>query len=48
MRDEEHERRTRNYVEANPVKAGLVADRKAWLWSSARFRDDYQRLCLSD
>ena len=46
MRDEEHERRTRKYIEANPVKAGLVSDVKAWPWSSARFRDNYGRLCL--
>lgn len=48
MRDEEHERRTRRYTEANPVKAGLAPDRKAWPWSSARFRDNYERLCLPD
>jgi hypothetical protein len=46
MRGEEHERRTQKYVEANPVKAGFVSDAKAWPWSSARFRDDYERLCL--
>ena len=48
MRDEEHEQRTRRYVESNPVKAGLVALRKEWPWSSARFRDDYERLCLPE
>jgi REP element-mobilizing transposase RayT len=46
MRDEEHERRTRKYIEANPVKAGLVIEGKKWPWTSARFRDDYERLCL--
>ena len=46
MRDEEHERRTRKYIEENPVKAGLAGSRKEWSWSSARFRDDYERLCL--
>ena len=48
MRDEDHERRTKNYVEGNPVKAGLVVSRKEWPWGSARFRDDYERLCLPD
>jgi len=48
MRDQEHERRTRNYIEANPVKAGLVSDPKAWQWSSARYRDAYGRLCMPD
>jgi REP element-mobilizing transposase RayT len=46
MRDEEHEQGTRKYIEMNPVKARLVADRKGWPWSSARFRDNYERLCL--
>jgi REP element-mobilizing transposase RayT len=46
MRDDEHERRTRKYIEANPVKAGLVLDGKEWPWSSARFRDACERLCL--
>jgi hypothetical protein len=32
------------YTENNPVKAGLVRDPKAWLWSSARWRDVYERL----
>jgi REP element-mobilizing transposase RayT len=48
MRDAEHERRTQNYIEANPVQAGLAAARKEWPWGSARFRDDYERLCLAD
>lgn len=48
MRDAEHERRTRKYIEANPVKAGLAPEAKSWPWSSARFRDDYERLCLPD
>jgi REP element-mobilizing transposase RayT len=46
MRDSEHERRSRLYLENNPVKARLVALRKDWPWSSARFRDLYERLCL--
>ena len=46
MRDAEHESRTRRYIENNPTKAGLVALAKEWSWSSARFRDAYDRLCL--
>jgi REP element-mobilizing transposase RayT len=48
MRDADHERRTRNYIEANPVKAALVATRQDWPWSSTRFRDNDGRLCLPD
>lgn len=48
MRDERHEQRTRKYIEENPVKAKLATARKEWPWSSARFRDDYERLCLPD
>jgi REP element-mobilizing transposase RayT len=48
MRDAEHEHRTRKYIEANPVKAGLVTACKEWPWGSARFRDDCERLCLPD
>jgi len=48
MRDADHEQRTRKYIEANPVKAGLALERKEWPWSSARFRDAYERLCLPD
>jgi putative transposase len=44
MRDEEHESRTRRYIENNPVKAKLAAFAKEWPWSSARFRDAYERL----
>lgn len=39
MRDAEHERKTIRYIENNPAKAKLVLDPKAWLWSSARYRD---------
>jgi len=48
MRDEEHELKTRRYIENNSTKAKLVAFRKDWPWSSARFRDSYERLCLPD
>ena len=36
MRDENHLRRTIDYVHDNPVKAGLCASPQAWPWSSAR------------
>jgi len=32
------------YTERNPSKAALVEDPRAWLWSSARRRDEYARL----
>jgi REP element-mobilizing transposase RayT len=38
MRDEEHLARTIEYVEQNPVKAGLIDIAADWLWSSARLR----------
>jgi putative transposase len=46
MRDSAHELQARRYAENNPVKAGLVKEAKAWLWSSACFRDAYNRLVL--
>lgn len=46
MRDAEHEKRTRRYIENNPAKAKLVASPKEWAFGSARFRDVYERLCL--
>ena len=46
VRDGAHELRTRRYIENNPTKAKLVASPKEWLWSSARFRDGYERLCI--
>jgi REP element-mobilizing transposase RayT len=46
MRDGEHEQRTVGYLENNPVKAGLAKTAKDWPWSSARFRDEYERLKL--
>jgi REP element-mobilizing transposase RayT len=38
MRNEDHLARTVDYVEQNPVKAGLVDVASKWRWSSARFR----------
>jgi REP element-mobilizing transposase RayT len=38
MRNEEHLAQTIEYVEQNPVKAGLAARAVEWEWSSARFR----------
>ena len=46
MRDSAHELQARHYAEKNPVKARLVTEPKAWPWSSARFRDPYDRLVL--
>jgi putative transposase len=40
MRDEGQLNRTVEYVEQNPVKAGLVSDAADWPWSSAHFRND--------
>ncbi|HZR21279.1 MAG TPA: transposase [Verrucomicrobiae bacterium] len=44
IRDAEHLKKAVRYTEQNPVKAGLVAERKAWRWGSARLRDEYDRL----
>jgi len=38
MRNEEHLSRTVEYIEQNPVAAGLIACASDWLWSSARLR----------
>jgi putative transposase len=38
-RNDEQTRKAVHYIEANPVKAGLVPESKRWAWSSARFRD---------
>ena len=35
IRDDRHFARAVNYIEENPVKAGLVRTREAWRWSSA-------------
>ena len=44
IRSEQHERKTRKYIENNPVNARLTRAPEEWLWSSARFRDRYGRL----
>ena len=46
MRDSDHELETHKYIESNPSKAVLVLDPKTWLWSSARFRDEFGVLKL--
>jgi REP element-mobilizing transposase RayT len=38
IRDEGHLERTINYIENNPVKAGLARSIAEWPWSSGRFR----------
>jgi putative transposase len=38
MRNEEHLAQTIEYVELNPVKAGLVGNASDWRWSSASLR----------
>jgi putative transposase len=38
MRDEDHLNRTIDYIEQNPVKAGLVGTAVEWPWSSACLR----------
>lgn len=44
IRDEAHFRKVVHYIETNPVKAGLVKSSADWPFSSARFRDEYNRL----
>jgi REP element-mobilizing transposase RayT len=44
MRDEAQERKALRYIESNPVKARLCRVTSDWNFSSARFRDEYQRL----
>jgi REP element-mobilizing transposase RayT len=44
MRTEEQERKAIHYIEANPTKARLCQRPEEWRFSSARFRDEYQRL----
>ena len=44
IRDEEHLRTAIEYVENNPVKAGLVRVRQEWPWSSAKWERERQNL----
>ena len=44
IRDEAHYRKVVHYIECNPVKAGLAKTPEQWPLSSARFRDEYNRL----
>ena len=46
MRDEDQERKAIDYIENNPVKARLCGSKEQWLFSSARFRDEFQRLAV--
>ena len=44
IRDAAHLAQAIRYVEQNPTKAKLVLDPREWPWSSARRRDEYDRL----
>ena len=44
IRDEAHLKRAIRYTEQNPVKAFLTKAARDWPWSSARHRDEYERL----
>jgi putative transposase len=44
VRDETHMKRAVRYTEQNPVKAFLAKTAREWPWSSARHRDEYERL----
>ncbi len=46
MRDEKQQKTAVRYIENNPVKAKLCRAAEDWSFSSARFRDEYQRLVL--
>lgn len=48
MRDEEQEKTAVRYIESNPLKARLCRVAEEWKFSSARFRDGYRRLVLSE
>lgn len=43
IRDDAHFFRALEYIEQNPVKAGLVSEARAWPFSSARFREPERR-----
>jgi len=44
IRDEAHLKRAVRYTEQNPAKAFLAKSAREWPWSSARHRDEYERL----
>lgn len=44
IRDDTQLKRALRYTEQNPVKAYLAKAARAWPWSSARHRDEYERL----
>jgi len=44
IRDETHLRKAIRYTEQNPTKALLAKSARDWPWSSARHRDEYERL----
>jgi len=44
IRDEAHLKPAFRYTEQNPVKGFLARTAREWLWSSARHRDEYERL----
>ena len=44
VRDAAHLRKAIRYTEQNPVKAFLAKQAREWPWSSARHRDEYERL----
>ncbi|HEX7569532.1 MAG TPA: transposase [Verrucomicrobiae bacterium] len=46
MRDGDQERKAVRYIENNPVKATLCCVDEEWLFSSARFRDEFHRLLI--
>ena len=46
MRNEAQEKTAVRYIENNPVKAKLCRAPAEWLFSSARFRDEYWRLMI--
>jgi RNA polymerase sigma factor (sigma-70 family) len=45
-RQREQEAAAMSNLESNPLKAGLVKSPEQWTFSSARFRDEYNRLQL--
>ncbi len=47
MRDEAQEKTAIRYIESNPLKSKLCRAAEQWPFSSARFRDKFQRLIIS-